>query len=240
MSDFFITAPSNSNYDLFPNNTVTDYTVNFNRPLPIDETFEIALVECHFPYDVDSRVKSLKTEDTIGLLREFHLPEGRVELSIVKLPIISAKWNEKQDLVEEINHIVQSYLESVNFIGNIPHYKYVHGALQKLDIQDVNITLTRPLERKLHSKDIDYVYVYTDIIEPTFVGDGQAKLLRIVDVSCSKGKVCSVIYENPQYYRVISKEPQTITINLRSSLGDFIPLRTLGTTNIVLHARKRL
>src|SRR5277367_2504862 len=240
MSDFFITVPSNSNFSLFPNNTVTDYTVNFSRPLPIDETYEIALVECHFPYDVDSRVKTLKTQDFIALKKEFPLPDGGVKLCMVKLPIISSKWNEKQDLLEEINHITQSYLESVNFTGNIPHYKYVHGALQKFDNQDVDLGLSRPLEKKLRSKDIDYVYVYTDIIEPTFVGDGQAKLLRIVDVSCSKGKVCSVIYENPQYYRVISKEPQTITINLRTSLGNFTPLKSLGTTNIVLHARKRL
>ena len=240
MNDFFITLPSNSNWDLFPNNSVTDYTVHFSRPLPIDETFEMALVECHLPYDVDSSVETLPSQDYVRLVRQILLPGGRVALRSVQLPLISTIWNEKQDLVEQINHVVQSYLESVHFAGNIPHLKYVHGTLKILDIQDVRLGLSYSLEKKLRNQDIDYIYVYTDIIEPTFVGDGQAKLLRIVDVSCSKGKVCSIIYENPQYYRVISKEPQTISINLRTSLGHLIPIKSVGTTNIVLHARKRL
>ena len=240
MSDFFITLPSNSNFDLFPDNTVTDYTVNFTRPLPIDETYEIGLIECHFPYYIDTRVETNAHEDYVSLMREETLPDGQLIHHSVDIPLKSVKYTDKLHLVEEINHIVQSYLESVHFEDNIPCVKYVQGILKVLDKQDVGLGLSYSLERKLGTKDIDYVYVYTDIIEPTFVGDGQAKLLRIVDVSCNQGKVCSVVYENPQYYRVISKAPQTININLRSSLGDYIPLNQReGTTNIVLHVRKR-
>ena len=240
MTDFFITLPSNSNFDLFPDNSVTDYTVNFTRPLPIDETYEIALVECHFPYEIDSSVETSVDIDYISVKRDYAYSDGSIEQRQVILPLIPAKWKDKQDLIEEINHIIQKYLESIHFHGNIPNLKYVHGNLHILNNEDVGLGLSSSLEKNLRTDDIDYIYVYTDIIEATFVGDGLAKLLRIVDVSCSKGKVCSVVYENPQYYRVISKDPRTITINLRTSLGDLIPLKTLGTTNIVLHARKKL
>src|SRR5277367_1318899 len=133
MSDFFITLPSNSNYNLFPNNSVTDYTVNFNRPLPIDETFEIALVECHFPYDVDSSLETTADEDVVTLMRAFTYTDGRIEYRTVRLPLIPKKWNDKQDLVEEINHLAQCYLEHSHFKGNIPFLKYVHGNLHTLD-----------------------------------------------------------------------------------------------------------
>jgi hypothetical protein len=235
MSDFFIVLPSNSNLDLYKDNSVSKYSVHFNRALPIDETFEVALAEIHFPYQVDEVIHTLGGDDDAFILIE-ESAKIMFKFSMDK----DATWPNKVMLIEYINHVIEIIFSRNNLGEKIPYLKLSEdGGLLVYNEDNYTIKLTHSLLRKLMSKKMDYIYAYIDIIEPTFVGDAYVKLLRIVDVSCS-GAICSIIYQTPQYHNVVSKEPRTIEINLRNSLGDLISLKNEGATVVVLHARKRL
>src|SRR5277367_5208783 len=235
MSDFYLTLPSNSNVDMYPNNTLTHYTVKFNQRLPIDDTFEIGLVECHFPYRLESQIET-SVEDTLSLTRR----EGDEDRTVI-IPMKKTFWPNRIALIEAINHIISTFAQERKITHTVPSLKFFgDNELKIVDNTRIGLRLSTSLDRKLWNSEIDYIHVYSDIVEPSFVGDSRVRLLRIVDVSCPKGKVCSVIYENPIYLKVTTKEPQTIEINLRTSLGNFIPIKGDGVTIVVLHARKRL
>ncbi|RWR98440.1 hypothetical protein B4U79_14489, partial [Dinothrombium tinctorium] len=76
----------------------------------------------------------------------------------------------------------------------------------------------RPYDLKagIHS-----LFVYTDIVEPTFVGDTYAQLLRTVKIpSASFGEQCVITYENPQYVPILQDEIETIKINIKDETMD--------------------
>jgi len=264
--DFFIILPSNSNLDLYNDNTVSKYSVHFNRALPIDETYEVALAEIHFPYQVDEVIHTVGSDDDAFLLVD-QSAKTMFKFSLDK----DATWPNKLMLIEYINLVIEiiflrnkktgssnpylelgqngghvaynaeeSYIIKPTNEASIPYLKLgKSGELVVYNEESYTIKLTQSLLAKLMSKKLDYIYAYIDIIEPTFVGDAYVKLLRIVDVNCID-TVCSIIYQTPQYHNVIAKDPRTIEVNLRNSLGDLISLKNDGTTVVVLHARKRL
>jgi hypothetical protein len=234
--DFFIILPSNSNLDLYNDNTVSKYSVHFNRALPIDETYEVALAEIHFPYQVDEVIHTVGSDNDAFLLLD-QSAKIMFKFSLDK----DATWPNKLMLIEYINVVIEMiFLRDKMNESTIPYLKLGQNGELVVYNEDVyTIKLTPSLLGKLLSKKLDYIYAYIDIIEPTFVGDAYVKLLRIVDVNCID-TVCSIIYQTPQYHNVIAKDPRTIEVNLRNSLGDLVSLKNDGTTVVVLHARKRL
>ena len=43
MDSFYITLPSNAFFDVYPDNTKSNYTTQFNSPLALDGNYEVAL-----------------------------------------------------------------------------------------------------------------------------------------------------------------------------------------------------
>ena len=230
-SDLFLVLPSNSNLNLFKNNTLSEFTVHFNRNLPIDSTYEVALQEIFFPFSEDNSIQTNKGEDTVNL---------RIGKKTTLIPLVSRAWDKKVHFIQDLNHLIETALENKQ-VTEHPYLKYHDNLLKSYNEEEVEIELSYSLSRKLRNNHLDYIYVYANVVEPSFVGDGYVKLLRLVDVSsCIEGRVCSVIYNTPQYHPVCIDNPQTIEINLRTSLGDLVRLKGEGSTVLVLHARKRL
>src|SRR5277367_61335 len=238
-SDLFLVLPSNSNLNLYQNNTLSDFTIHFQRNLPIDSTYEVALQEIFFPFTEDNSIKSIKGEDSVTL----RFVNSK---KVIIIALISKRWEKKIHFVQDLNHLIESSIESVlvksqQEFFEPPYLKYEDNILISFNEDNVKIELTYGLSRKLRNNFLDYIYVYANVVEPSFVGDGYVKVLRLVDVNnCVRGHVCSVIYNTPQYHPICIDNPQTIEINLRTSLGDLVRLKGEGSTVLVLHARKRL
>src|SRR5207253_5977959 len=67
MSDeFWLTLPSNSSMDIYPQNTLQNYTTKLTKPLNLTENYEVALAQITFPNNF--------SRDTIIIS-----PEGRDE-----------------------------------------------------------------------------------------------------------------------------------------------------------------
>jgi hypothetical protein len=86
--------------------------------------------------------------------------------------------------------------------------------------------------------DIGYphqVFVYTDIIQPQYVGDTKAPLLRIVAMSdTNHGKVQSVAFQNVHYFPLSKLSFDTIEILLKDHAGQNLPFAS-GTLTVTLH-----
>ena len=57
MSRFYLTLPSNSSMDYYPNNTVAQYTTKLNRVIELDGDWEIGLTEISIPSHVHNVIE---------------------------------------------------------------------------------------------------------------------------------------------------------------------------------------
>jgi tRNA U38,U39,U40 pseudouridine synthase TruA len=83
------------------------------------------------------------------------------------------------------------------------------------------------------------MFIYTDIIEPSFVGDKIAPLIQTVGINSSSsfGDDYEVTYDNIHYHRLLTNEFETIEINIRDEVSSFIEFQ-FGRVIITFHLRK--
>ncbi len=83
------------------------------------------------------------------------------------------------------------------------------------------------------------LYVYSDIVKPSFVGDSYSQLLRLIEIppTAKFGEQILISYPNTYYIPLIMKEFDTIEIDLKDDIGENIQFQ-FGRTIIVLHFRK--
>jgi hypothetical protein len=97
---------------------------------------------------------------------------------------------------------------------------------------------TRPYEiaAGFHS-----LFVYTDIVKPSFVGDSYTQLLRLVQIPSDArfGQQVLITYPNTYYVPLLTHDFETIEIHIKDDTGASIPFE-FGRSIIVLHFRKRL
>lgn len=86
----------------------------------------------------------------------------------------------------------------------------------------------------------DQMMIYTDIIEPTFIGHEKAYVIKIVNTqpkNLSFGDACFVNFEQMHYVNVEKREFESISVNIRHSTGDFMPFQH-GVFTIKLHFKR--
>ncbi|XP_064478330.1 uncharacterized protein LOC135391796 isoform X1 [Ornithodoros turicata] len=80
------------------------------------------------------------------------------------------------------------------------------------------------------------IIVYTDIVEPTYVGSGKKPILKILPFYYEKDKhVVTYTLDNIQYFNLSQFEIPSVTIVLADETGRRLPLRSKGRTNLTLH-----
>jgi hypothetical protein len=48
---FYVTLPSNSSKEFYPENTLTNFTTKLQPPFYLNQTYEVGIVEITFPYN---------------------------------------------------------------------------------------------------------------------------------------------------------------------------------------------
>jgi hypothetical protein len=87
---------------------------------------------------------------------------------------------------------------------------------------------------------IHQLYVYMpNIIEPSYLGDKQVPLLRIVNVEKEPNKIAENIYTQEHHHRVSIKRISSIHIDIHSSSGELIRF-DWGDVIITLHFRRSI
>ena len=249
MSDFYLTLPSNSSMDVYPDNTLTRYQTKLPHRIELEGRWEVGLVELQYPhnwYNVPkvsdrqmaiSHVTNVAGEIEIGY---FSIPPGYYNPSILLQRIkaeakASLFSQEVVDIKLEHDEVDQMYVADLSgYVLDVgPHVSTLLGL-------DDTFFPPRP-HRGESAIDIDPIhslYVYCDLIEPRVVGDVLAPLLRIVPVTGKHGETVMKSYENVHYIPLQRRAFENVEIDIRDRAGKSVPFER-GTLNVTLHFRRR-
>jgi hypothetical protein len=257
---FYITLPSNASLDVYPNNTLTKYTVRLPRTLYLKEGYEVALAEIMYPRSWETMNK---TEDYS--IRVMDIDERN--LTNVMLP--AAQYNSVEELVRTINLSLARHFNSKKLPTGTVRFeytpltdkvtykgKYGHGvelseqlyAILGFDYQTplirgsvdgdnnrfwvVEAQYVSNLARGFHA-----LYVYCNICKPQIVGDIYASLIRTVAVKGKRNEHVTISYNPPHYIPVGTREISEIEIDIRDDTGEKIPFN-FGKVVCKLHFKQ--
>lgn len=245
MNDFYVSLPSASCDSTFPENTVSSYRVQLDGELSFHGDWEVGLCEIHFPvtwYNVQQHKNYFLLNGVIHKLRPGYYDDVNDIIFAVKE--LYEKSSQKQSV---IMHIYHDQLRKRVTIENLPDSKGDIAICQDLarcfgfSSEEVVIRPGQNVSSTyLALPDAAYqrLYVYSDAVEPSIVGDLRASLLRVVPTNAPHGSYKSVHYERPHYLPVGFRQSRTIRIELRLESGDVVPFES-GTVLVKLHFRRR-
>jgi len=243
MSRFYVTLPSNSSMQCYPDNTVARYTTKLANPIELEGDWEVGLAEVSFPSAVENVLPGRCYYDLYFgdvLTRKIVLPAGnhrrvrnlvstmhKEQRKVVGLPTPVVEFSYKDARISmKIAHdvIVTFSRDLAHMLGLDDGEKYSH-----------NVTATRA--PSLGDGHIYSVYVYCDILEHSVVGDTRAPLLRIIDKPhTSYGNVHRIL--NPILHIPLQKKRfDSVEINIMTDTGIPVPFLS-GKSLVVLEFRR--
>lgn len=241
---FYVTLPSNSSLEVFPNNTTTRFSTKMHAPIRLEGSYEVALVEIMYPVSWKNR-----TDGVIILKYE----DVKVEY-IVSFPV----YGSMSELTSSIaNHFKDSEI-GLAMTYNAPSQRILIGMMpgvtlvftngienefgftkNELKSTDEQSEFISDFVLKDHLNNVNGLYVYSDIVEYQFVGDVYAPLLQVVASNVAKDATyVDKIYDSPHYITVSRNNIDTIEINILTDLGEPISF-TKGRVVVKLHFRRK-
>ena len=88
------------------------------------------------------------------------------------------------------------------------------------------------------NQEFDTIYVYTDVVESSIVGDSLVPLLRYLPVRGGHGATVSERFTNVHYVPLLRKEFGTKEVDIRDDTGRRVPFE-YGRVTVTLHFRRR-
>ena len=258
---FYITLPSNASLDVYPNNTLTKYTVRLPRTLYLKEGYEVALAEIMYPVSWETLRHIEGHRLTVVNLIESNLTE-------LLLPV--SHYNSVEEFVGTINLTLDKFFEEINLpTGTLRlEYtsltekvtykgKYGYALMLSYEIQEIlgfdrNTPLAHKYEGKQDSDKFHIVeaqhasnvnrgfhalYVYCNICKPQIVGDIYAPLIRTVAVKGTRNQHITISYNPPHYVPLGTREISEIEIDIRDDTGMKVPF-TFGKVVCKLHFKQ--
>lgn len=256
MDSFYVTLPSNSSLDIFPDNSLAHYFTQLSKPLTLQGAWEVALSSISYPrswYDIESHHGAFKyrmgpnesfTSVTFKDFRTREQPHRDImdwfrdacpNLTFDFQPktgkmTVSTEVNEPFFEVEATGRVatLMGFYHPVR--ESVPYF----GGDREFELDGNRYTGDRPMDRDpLHE-----LFIYTNIIENQLVGDTSAPLLKTV---ASKGRfpqMQTFKYDRLEYHSVISSLISTIEIDIRDETGERVPFQT-GRVVLTLHFRQK-
>lgn len=265
MSDFFITLVSNSSVNIFPNNTTSSFTVLLSEIISLKGRWEVAIAEIHYNYNfLNVTERNNKIILTRILSSSSSLNNDKAINDIPKIPftvkleVPTGYYNSVHDLIKTINLQLKLYLTKGTRLFSLDdsnNRTYIHKEnlcegiesifLEgRLNMQlgfephhDIWQSETAPHIGNICFGIPDQMMIYTDIIEPSFIGSEKAYVLKIVNTEPRQfkfGDACYREYNYMHYMRVQNREFESISIDIRDHTGNFMPFQH-GILMLKLH-----
>lgn len=244
-SHFFLTLPSDSSMNIYPNNTVSEFTVNLPQPLDLSGEWEVGLKEIQYPHTWNN-VRSQDQNnhfyiyDSSGLPTVYILEPGYYSsvkelLQGIKNTIRNKSARDSISLTyNTISRRVTIEIKNGYQISLVKGLANILGFKEDTTISKKTTALnTVNLEGALHS-----LFVYSDVIQAQVVGDTMVPLLRIVNVEGTYGETISKTFQDPPYFPISRKMIVCIEVNIKDHTGKNIPFES-GKLIVQLHFRQR-
>lgn len=266
ISDFYLTLMSNSSLSFYSENKTSSFTAHLPQKVRLVGEWVVALSEMHYPYNffnvTEGENKMIVVFNAVGG-DEINEDENTIER--IRRDVFEIKpgfYKSIGSILKAINNELSCLtkcdtLSSDELSGRtIVHTK---GCAQK-SIKSITFSTRlamqtgfRPESNILDfeiSPDIGNIYfgipdqmlIYTDVIEPVLVGHEKIQVIKIVNTSaalrlCSFGDVCTVDFQNTHYMRVMKKEFESVSVDIRDCTGAYMPFRH-GVSTVKLHFKR--
>jgi len=192
MSRFYVTLPSNSSMDCYPDNSVARFTTKLNGVIELEGDWEVGLTEISFPSDIES-LSVGHCYYTIHVEHRFFRKITLDAKHYASIRDLVREMNTKQQMsISEVDLFVEFFVSNGKIVMTFEYQSQVKvtvdfsrdlARLSGLRLDETYVTgedVISECEPNL-SSNIRSVYVYCDLLEHVFVGDTKAPLLRIVD-----------------------------------------------------------
>lgn len=250
-NQLYLTLPSNSSMNYYPNNTVANYITHLPSVVRLSGgEWEVALVEAHYPCSFitvggDARILLYTKGDA-----------DKPALIVAKVE--PGNYKDIDELVNAINAIPKLKSNQCEFEHDRQTGKVELISIDQTVVQlELSSTLALQMGYDVHSVDLikqrkairppnllagipSYMYVYCDLVEPQLVGDTVAPLLKIVNIDAKNytyGAHNIVHFTDPHYVPLMKSSFESVEIDLRDSAGHHLPFH-FGTTCMKLHLRR--
>ena len=211
-SEFYVTLPSNSYMQYFPDNKTSNFVTKLSTTLQLDGEWEVGLAEIDYSHTW------------------YNIREGKNSLEIY----VPDKWAQEFSIQPGYYEKVQDVIDALRKAGlaNMADVVVTHEDTSKrvtvrcakgavLELRGniarmfgfLNNTTIRAFDKKgftlaLPKTGNQYFYVYTDIIKSQYHGDVVVLVFRIVTVKGEHGSYVSKNFERPNHVP-LRKKPLT-------------------------------
>ena len=240
---FYLTLPSNSPLNVFPDNKTTSYRVKLPQATDLNGDWEVGLYSISYPntwYTLQNHENHIYCSVDGFIFQTAFVDYGY--------------YGTMNDLAKSVNAALKRNIgnDNIRLTYNVRtekvtvHVKNSHqlGIMGRLSImlgfagEEVKIakTTTSPYVADLNGTAM--IYFYCDIVQPQVVGDTNAKLLKSVPVQGKTGEVVTKTFTNIQYVPVQTKSFEDIEIILRDDAGKPVPFER-GKVLVTLHFKQQ-
>ena len=207
-SEFYVTLPSNSSMQYFPDNKTSNFKSKLSRTLQLDGEWEVGLTEIVYPHTCYN-IREGKNSVEIYASDNLYLVFKTVEYSIQP-----GYYEKVQDVIDalykaglaNLTDVVLSYDDTSKRVTAKCGKRVVvklQGDITRM-FGFLNETTIRASDEKgftlaLPETGNQYFYVYTDIIKSQYHGDVVVPVLRTVTVKGEHGNYVSENFERAHY-----------------------------------------
>ena len=258
MKDFFVTLLSNSSMNFFPDNKTSSFTVQLAEKITLNGSWSVGVAEIHYNYNFFNVTHN--NNGVICVKKDTGTSENSIH-SLHTVNITPGYYGCVEDLVETVNTEMRKHwmaggsLISIDNINNrtIVHKETIYKELESISFQGrLAMQLGFEPAENILSHDLsphigniyfgvpDQMLIYTDIIEPTYIGHEKAYVLKIINTNVKSykfGDICYKEYTHIHYMPVQKREFESVSVDIRDYTGAFIPFQH-GVLTIKLHFKK--
>jgi hypothetical protein len=173
--------------------------------------------------ELNNEIKAIKDSKIVNLPQLYYN-------SITKhVHLMAGLDKDNVNLLLKLGKEIKDILGFTSYSSVNPTYKSDNGSPYIVSDRPADI------DASLHT-----LYVYCDIIEPQYIGDTRARLLKTVEVppNTKFGEQVVIKYENPHYLPLIINDFEHIEIDIKTDTNTRMPF-LYGRSRIKLHLKKR-
>ncbi len=268
MNHFYLTLPSDSSSEFYPENTAASFKTKLSERIDLDGDYEFGLAQLIYShswfnfnntderYRVHFKRNADKVEEDDLALEGGDLDEVEgVEEKDGGVDYIfsSGQFSSEETLLNVINekigmqHLIlfkwNPWLRKVRlFILRNEGELFMSPDFQSLFGFEISGPYRVGKYTALHTFDLysslRLLYVYSDMASYSLVGDTRVPLLRVCDSEGEYGQMVQKTFTHPHYIPLVRNNFDTIEININNELGKSVPFQ-FGKSVVTLHFRRK-
>lgn len=254
---------SNASMNIYPNNKLSDFRVRLPQPVALDPSYRVAITRISFTksyFNFDHVTSDRKFWIIMSDTKEEYRPDQRSLAWCTVYGYLLPGYYSPETFVEMMNICMTDLkIDGTHKKKTDPKYSLKNGYLEvepgiMTDSEGHEIRYEvnfDPETRKVLGVEASRrpvflnqgwtdLYVYSDLVYPTVVGDQACELMTILDGQTEKpfGAHCCEVFEEPWYHPLAKLNFQDIHIYIRNDNG-IAPNFKFGRVNLRLSFRKQ-